>query len=78
MEVCDYFSIVIPAGRGSFNQVFEVILYPCLKLTMKILIRSALILSPASPFHKKKKNVLINNGRIEEIGDKNYSADRDH
>jgi dihydroorotase len=43
---------------------------------MKILIRSALILSPASPFHKKKKNVLINNGRIEEIGDKNYSADR--
>ncbi|MBL7874838.1 MAG: dihydroorotase [Cyclobacteriaceae bacterium] len=43
---------------------------------MKILIRAAHILSPASPFHKKKKNVLINNGRIEEIGDKNYSADR--
>lgn len=43
---------------------------------MKILIRSALILSPKSPFHKKKKNVLIQNGRIEEIGDKNYSADR--
>ena len=43
---------------------------------MKILIRSALILSTRSPFHKKKKNVLIQNGRIEEIGDKNYSADR--
>lgn len=43
---------------------------------MKILIRSALILSPKSTFHKKKKNVLIQNGRIEEIGDKNYSADR--
>ena len=39
---------------------------------MKTLIRSALILSPKSPFHKKKKNVLIQNGRIEEIGDKNY------
>lgn len=43
---------------------------------MKILIRSALIVSPKSPFHKKKKNVLIQNGRIEEIGDKNYSADK--
>ncbi|MBL7871047.1 MAG: dihydroorotase [Cyclobacteriaceae bacterium] len=43
---------------------------------MKILIRSALIVSPQSPFHKKKKNVLIQNGRIEEIGDKNYSADK--
>jgi dihydroorotase len=43
---------------------------------MKILIRSALIVSPQSPFHKKKKNVLIQNGRIEEIGDKNYNADK--
>jgi dihydroorotase len=43
---------------------------------MKILIRSALIVSPQSPFHRKKKNVLIQNGRIEEIGDKNYTADR--
>jgi dihydroorotase len=43
---------------------------------MKILIRSALIVSPQSPFHKKKKNVLIQNGRIEEIGDKNYTADK--
>jgi dihydroorotase len=45
-------------------------------VTMKILIRSALIVSPQSPFHKKKKNVLIQNGRIEEIGDKNYTADK--
>jgi len=43
---------------------------------MKILIRSAYILSTPSPFHKKTKNVLIQNGRIEEIGDKNYSADK--
>jgi dihydroorotase len=43
---------------------------------MKILIRSAQILSTHSPFHKKIKNVLIQNGRIEEIGDKNYSADK--
>lgn len=43
---------------------------------MKILIQSAQILDPNSPFHKKEKNVLINNGRIAEIGDKNYSADR--
>ncbi len=43
---------------------------------MKILIRSAQILSSQSPFHKKVKNVLIQNGRIEEIGDKNYAADK--
>jgi dihydroorotase len=43
---------------------------------MKILIRSAQILSPGSSFHKKQKNVLLQNGRIEEIGDKNYAADR--
>ncbi len=43
---------------------------------MKILIRSAQILSSQSPFHKKIKNVLIQNGRIEEIGDKNYTADK--
>jgi len=43
---------------------------------MKILIRSAQILSSQSPFHKKIKNVLIQNGRIEEIGDKNYGADK--
>ncbi len=43
---------------------------------MKLLIRSAQIFSPQSPFHKKIKNVLIQNGRIEEIGDKNYTADK--
>ncbi|HWA35456.1 MAG TPA: hypothetical protein VG737_15050, partial [Cyclobacteriaceae bacterium] len=43
---------------------------------MKILIQSATILNAASPFHKKKKNVLITNGRIADIGDKRFSADR--
>lgn len=43
---------------------------------MKLLIQSAKILCPASDFHQKKKNVLIQNGRIVEIGDKNYSADK--
>ncbi|MEY4931591.1 MAG: hypothetical protein RI909_2315 [Bacteroidota bacterium] len=43
---------------------------------MKTLIRSVQILSAQSPFHKKIKNVLIQNGRIEEIGDKNYAADK--
>jgi dihydroorotase len=43
---------------------------------MKILIQSAEILDPRSPFHRKEKNVLINNGKIAEIGDKNFSADK--
>jgi dihydroorotase len=43
---------------------------------MKILIQSPQILDSRSPFHQKEKNVLINNGRIEQIGDKNFSADR--
>jgi len=43
---------------------------------MKILIQSAEIIDATSPFHRKKKNVLINAGRITEIGDKNYSADK--
>lgn len=43
---------------------------------MKILIQAAEILDPDSPFHKKEKNVLIQNGRISAIGDKNYSADK--
>ena len=43
---------------------------------MKILIQNAEILDPNSPFHQKEKNVLINNGRMAEIGDKNYSADK--
>jgi dihydroorotase len=43
---------------------------------MKILIQSAEIIDPNSPFHLKEKNILILNGRIAEIGDKNYSADK--
>jgi dihydroorotase len=31
---------------------------------MKILIKDALILLPGSPFHQKKKDILINNGKI--------------
>ena len=43
---------------------------------MKIFIQSATILNSNSPFHKKKKNVLIHNGRITEVGDKKYAADK--
>lgn len=43
---------------------------------MKILIQSPRIVNTASPFHLKKKNVLIANGRIAEIGDKNFQADK--
>ncbi|MBN8577256.1 MAG: dihydroorotase [Cytophagales bacterium] len=43
---------------------------------MKLLIQSAKIISKGSPFHLKTRNVLLHNGRIAEIGEKNYSADR--
>src|SRR5579871_6362337 len=43
---------------------------------MKILLQSPRIVNTASPFHLKKKNILIVNGRITEIGDKNYQADK--
>jgi dihydroorotase len=43
---------------------------------LKLLIQSVKILCPTSSFHQKKKNLLINNGRITEIGDKNFSADK--
>ena len=43
---------------------------------MKVLIQSAKIVSPGSPYHLKRKNVVISGGRITEIGDKNYLADR--
>lgn len=43
---------------------------------MKVLLQSPLILDKRSPFHKKKRNVLIVNGKIAEITDKNPSADR--
>ncbi len=43
---------------------------------MKILIQSPTILSAGSPFHKKKKNVLITSGKITDIGDKKFQADK--
>lgn len=43
---------------------------------MKILIQAAEILDRDSPFHQKEKNVLIQNGRIAAIGDKNFPADK--
>lgn len=43
---------------------------------MKILLQAPEIIDSSSPFHKKVKNVLIINGRIAEIGDKHYTADR--
>ncbi len=43
---------------------------------MKILLQSPEIIDSNSPFHQQEKNVLITNGRIAEIGDKNYSADK--
>lgn len=43
---------------------------------MKVVIQSAKIVSPGSPYHLKRKNVVISGGRITEIGDKIYSADR--
>ncbi len=43
---------------------------------MKILIQSATLLDAKSAFHKKVKNVLIQNGRITDIGDKKYAADK--
>lgn len=43
---------------------------------MKILLQAPEIIDSNSPFHQKVKNVLISNGRIAEIGDKNYAADR--
>jgi dihydroorotase len=43
---------------------------------MKILIKSAEILDPESSFHKKKKNVLIENGIIKSISDKETKADK--
>ena len=43
---------------------------------MKVLIQGAEILNAGSSFHKKEKNVLLQNGRIISIGDKNFSADK--
>jgi dihydroorotase len=43
---------------------------------MKILLQAPEIIDSSSPINQKEKNILINNGRIAEIGDKNYAADR--
>lgn len=43
---------------------------------MKILIQSAKVLHAGSSIHKKVKNLLIQNGRIADIGDKKFSADK--
>lgn len=43
---------------------------------MKMLIQSAKILNAGSSVHKKVKNILIQNGRIADIGDKKFSADK--
>ena len=43
---------------------------------MKILIQSATILDKSSPFHKKKKNVIIQNGTITDIGDKKFTSEK--
>ena len=43
---------------------------------MKILLQAPQLIDVNSPFHLKEKNVLIQNGKITEIGDKNYSADK--
>ena len=43
---------------------------------MKILIQAAEIIDPDSSFHQKEKNILIHNGRIAAIGDKNFTADK--
>ena len=59
----------LSAVRGSFDSIFKV-------KDVKILIQSAEISDKDSPFHKKTKNVLLSNGRITEIGDKNYTADK--
>lgn len=43
---------------------------------MKIRIQSATVLNTASPFHKKKKNILIQDGLITDISDKKLAADQ--
>ena len=43
---------------------------------MKILLQGPEIIDSSSPFHQKEKNILILNGRIADIGDKNFPAER--
>lgn len=43
---------------------------------MKILIQGARIINPGSSWNGRESNVLINNGQIQDIGDKNFSSDK--
>jgi dihydroorotase len=43
---------------------------------MKVLIQGARILETNSSFNQKEKNILLSEGRILEIGDKNFGADK--
>jgi dihydroorotase len=43
---------------------------------MKILIQVPTIIDKGSPFHLKERNVLVQNGRIADIGEKNFASDR--
>ena len=43
---------------------------------MNILIKSAVIIDPNSDFHKKTKNILIENGIIKKISEINHKADK--
>lgn len=43
---------------------------------MKILLQNPLILDKRSDWHRKRKNVLIQGGKILEIGNKSFQADR--
>ena len=52
---------------------------------MSVLIKRAIIIDPASPYHKKKADIYLNSGRIEKIGRglkvkarKTYAADNLH
>lgn len=43
---------------------------------MKVLIQGAEIIDVNSPHHKKVRNVLVHNGKIASVGDKNFTADK--
>jgi dihydroorotase len=43
---------------------------------MKILVQGAEIVDSSTPYHRKEKNVLIQNGKIIAIGDKSLQADK--
>src|SRR5690606_33667543 len=43
---------------------------------MKVLIQGAEIIDQNSPHHKKVRNVLMHNGKIASIREKNFTADK--